>query len=438
MAYAAIQKAKELSKTAPEHERDYVAALATRYSDDPKADKKKLAAAYATAMKTLHASYPDDLNAATLYAESLMNLNPWELWMRDGKPNVDTLEILRVLEGVLRRNPDHTGANHYYIHAIEASPNPERGLAAADRLGKLAPGAGHLVHMPAHIYARVGDHAASARANQDAAAVDKAYIEKFKIRGVYPMMYYSHNLHFLAVAHAMQGRYGDAKKAADQLSAHIGPHVHDMPMLEFFLPTSMLVQVRFQRWDEILVLKSPDVNKRIMRSIWHFARGSAYIAQLKRKEAETELAACVTVNQEIPAEQGFGDRNKARHVLSIPENLLKARIALEVGKDANAAIALLEVAVKAEDELNYIEPADWHLPCREVLGAIQFREKRFADAEKTFRADLVHNPRNPRSLFGLMETLKAQGKSFAARMVEHEFRVAWMNADQKTLALDRY
>ncbi len=434
-AHASIQNAKELAKNAPDHERAYIDALALRYSTDPKADKKQLAAKYAAGMKALHLSNPDDLDAATLYAESLMNLNPWELWRRDSTPNVDTVQILAVLEGVLRRNPDHTGANHYYIHAIEASPHPERGLAAADRLGKLAPAAGHLVHMPSHIYARVGDHAASARANQDAAAVDRQYIEKFQVRGVYPMMYYNHNLHFLAVSHLMQGRYADAKKAADQLAAHVGPHVHDMPMLEFFLPTPTLVQLRFQRWNEILASPAPDAKQRITRSIWHFARGSAYAGRGEVKSAEKELAEFEKVQQVIPADAPYGDRNRARQILAIPNVILKARIALG-RKDSAAAIALLENAVAAEDELNYIEPADWYLPCREVLGAVLLREKRFRDAEKTFRADLKRARRNPRSLFGLMEALTAQGKIHAALMVEQEFRSAWKNADEKVLALD--
>src|SRR5262249_48473294 len=202
-AYAALQTARELAKEASVAERDYIDALAKRYAADPKkADKQKLRNAYKEAMAALAKKYPDDLDAATLYAESSMNLRPWKLWALDGKPAEGTIEILDVLEGVLRRNPSHTGACHYYIHAIEASPYPERGLAVADRLGELAPAAGHLVHMPSHIYIRVGDFAAAVRANEKAAAADRAYLEKSKAQGIYPMMYYSHNLHFLAVANA--------------------------------------------------------------------------------------------------------------------------------------------------------------------------------------------------------------------------------------------
>jgi tetratricopeptide (TPR) repeat protein len=246
-AYASIQKALSLSKEVPQHERAYIEALARRYSADPKsADKTKLANAYTEAMRDLHKQYPDDLDAATLFAESAMNLRPWELWSKDGKPAPGTTEIVAVLESVLRRNPHHPGANHYLIHTLEASPEPERALAAADRLRNLAPRAGHLVHMPSHIYIRVGDFEAAALANEKAAAVDHAYITKHGIKGVYSMLYYNHNLHFLAVAHSMQGRYGDAAGAAEKLASHVAPDVGGMPMLEAFLPTPTLVQVRFQ------------------------------------------------------------------------------------------------------------------------------------------------------------------------------------------------
>lgn len=437
-AYASLQKAVELSKDAPEPEGDYVKALAKRYAADPKnADKKKLALAYKEAMGELAKKYPDDLDAATLYAESAMNLRPWELWSNDGKPAEGTEEILAVLESVLRRNPDHTGANHYYIHAIEASPFPERGLAAAQRLETLAPAAGHLVHMPSHIYIRVGDFDRAARANEKAAAVDHAYIEKYKVQGVYPMMYYNHNLHFLAVAHAMQGRFADAKKAADRLAHHVGPHVKDMPMLEFFLPTPILIQVRFARWDDILELPEPDVKLPITRALRHFARGTAFTFRDKLPEAEKELAALRDLRKSIPEDTPYGDRNKAPKVLVIPENILAARIAA-AGKDAKSARDHLEKAIAAEDALNYIEPADWYLPVRETLGALLLQTGDPAAAEKVFRADLEKNRRNPRALFGLMESLKAQGKTYAAGMVRQEFETAWRNAQDKNLRLEEF
>ncbi len=435
-AYAAIKKAQELARAAPEAEQAYIAALAKRYAADPKtADKKKLALAYKEAMGELARNYLDDLDAATLYAESAMNLRPWELWTHDGKPADGTAEILTVLEGVLRRQPNHMGACHYYIHAIEASPFAERALAVADRLGGLAPAAGHLVHMPSHIYIRLGDFAAAVRANEKAAAADRAYLEKSRAQGIYPMMYYSHNLHFLAVANAMQGRYTDAKKAAEQLAAHVGPHVSDMPMLEFFLPTPMLIQAHFHRWDDILASPAPDAKLRITRALWHFARGLALAAHDKTAEAQAELDALRKIHQAMPEDLGYGSRNLARKVLVIPSSVLKARLDT-AQKDTRSAIENLQTAIASNDSLNYIEPADWHIPPREALGALYLRTGEPALAEKVFRADLEKNPRNPRSLFGLMESLKAQGNVAAAQFVQQEFQEAWRNAEVRELRLE--
>jgi hypothetical protein len=428
-AYTSIQKALELSTDAAEHEKAYIAALAKRYAADPKkADKKQMARDYKQAMGELSKRYPDDLDAATLYAESAMNLRPWDLWGKDGKPAEGTEEILQVLESVLRRDLEHTGANHYYIHAIEASPFPERGLAMAHRLGDLAPAAGHLVHMPAHIYSRVGDFAASARVNEQAAAADLAYITKFEVKGVYPMMYYNHNLHFLAVAHAMQGRAADARKAANKLAEHVGPAVGEMPMLEFFLPTPILVQVRFQQWDDVLANPAPDAKLTIVKSIWHYARGLAFIAKGKPEDAQKELAALQDLHKAMPADLKHGNLNLAKPVISIPVAILEAKLAL-VGKDSKTAIELFKKAIETEDGLNYIEPADWHSPVREILGATYLALGQHEAAEATFRDDLVRNSRNPRSLFGLAECLAAQGKMHAAQNVRQQFEAAWRHAD---------
>jgi tetratricopeptide (TPR) repeat protein len=434
-AYKSIQKALELSTDAPEHEKAYIAALAKRYSADPKkSDKKQLARDYKQAMGELSKSYPDDLDAATLYAESAMNLRPWDLWGKDGKPAEGTEEILQVLESVLRRDPEHTGANHYYIHAIEASPFPERGLPMANRLGDLAPAAGHLVHMPAHIYSRVGDFAASARVNEKAAGADLAYITKFEVKGVYPMMYYNHNLHFLAVAHAMQGRAADARKAANMLAEHVGPAVGEMPMLEFFLPTPILVQVRFGQWDDILANPAPDAKLTIVKSIWHYARGLAFLAKSKTEDARKELAALQELHKAMPADLKHGNLNLAKPVISIALAIFEAKLAL-AGKDSKTAIELLKKAIETEDGLNYIEPADWHSPVREILGAAYLALGDHAAAEATFRADLMRNSRNPRSLFGLAECLTAQGKSYEAQNVRRQFERAWRHADGTKLSV---
>ncbi len=426
-AYEGVQKALALSANAPEQERAYIEALAKRYSIDPKADLKKLAVDYKNVMGELVKRYPDDLDAATLYAESMMDLRPWQLWNKDGTPAEGTEEIVAVLESVLKRNPNHIGANHYYIHTVEASQHPERALPSAERLKTLAPAAGHLVHMPAHIYMRTGDYKSAAQRNKVAAEVDQAYIKSSGVQGVYPLMYYSHNLHFLAVAYAMEGRFSDAKKAADQLEAHVGSHVKGMPMLEFFMPTSTLILVRFQRWDDILKSPKPDPNMTVTNAMWHFARGMAYAATGKVKGAESERKLFIAAEKTVPAGATW-DLNSASSVLKIAELVLDARIALAKG-DNKSAIELLKKAVEAEDALNYAEPAGWYIPARETLGSVLMLNGNYVEAEKVFRVDLDKNPRSGRSLFGLLKSLKAQGKNYDAQLVQKEFEVAWKNAD---------
>lgn len=434
-AYDALQKALRLAEGAPEAERDYVQALAARYAADPKADGKQLLRAYAEAMRRLAARYPDDPDAATLYAESLMNLRPWKLWSPDGKPAEGTEEIVRVLEGVLRRYPDHPGANHYYIHAVEASPHPERALPSAARLATLAPAAGHLVHMPGHVYMRVGDYEAAARANEQAIAADQAYLQRSGAQGVYPLMYFSHNIHFLAIARVFQGRFADAKQAADRLAAHVGPHVKDMPMLEGFLPTPTLVLVRFRRWDDVLASPRPDAKLRTTTAFWHFARGLAYAAQGQLGDAVQEQKAFRAARDTVPAEAMYSDWNTARSVLDVADAVLGARLALARG-DRPAAIGLLQQAVAAEDALHYGEPPDWILPVREMLGSVLLQAGDAAAAEQVFRADLERKRRNGRSLFGLAASLRAQKKEHAARLVQQEFQQAWKHADPQPLRLE--
>jgi hypothetical protein len=426
-AHEAAQKALSLAAGASERERAYIEAVARRYTADPKADPQKLALAYNQAMGELTRRYPDDLDAATLYAESKMNLRPWALYSADGTPAEGTEEIVATLEAVLKRNPDHPGANHYYIHAVEASLYPERATPSALRLASLAPAAGHLVHMPAHIWIRIGEYAAAARSNKAAAAVDAAYIKKSGVQGIYPQMYYSHNLHFLAVAHGMQGRFADARKAADQLVEHVGPHVKNAPPLEMFMPTSTLILTRFGRWDDILNSPAPAATMPTTRALWHFARCLAYTAKGNRQSAEAERRAFLAVAAKLPADAAWGN-SSARTVLQVAENSLDARIALARG-DRQSAIASFRKAAAAEDALRYNEPPDWYLPVRESLGAALLLNGESAEAERVFRENLKKYPRDGRSLLGLRESLKAQGKSDAARLIQQEFQAAWQQAD---------
>jgi pimeloyl-ACP methyl ester carboxylesterase/tetratricopeptide (TPR) repeat protein len=428
-AYSSLQKAVALAPKASEHDRAYINALAKRYSADISADQRKLALDYKNAMGELARNYPDDLDAATLYAESMMNLNPWKLWTLDGKPAEGTLEIVSVLEGVMRRNPNHSGANHYYIHAVEASTTAERALASANRLGKIAPKAGHLVHMPSHIYIRTGDYYEAARANVDAIAADREYMAKSGNKGLYPMMYYNHNVHFLAAASAMKGRYADSIKSARELEDNVNPVVKAMPMLEMFLPYSLTSLTRFGKWEEILKEPKPDPSLKIVTAFWHFARGSAYAASKQTANAEAELAALRAVDKTMTDEVRLFN-NAAADVMKIAEFELEGKIALTRG-EKQKAYDLLNKAVAAEDATQYAEPADWDLPVREVLGGALLANGDYAAAEKVFRAEILRQPRNGRALFGLAESLRKQGKEGAAKSVQSEFEKAWQYADTK-------
>ena len=428
-AYNNLQKAIALAPKASEHDRAYINALSKRYSSDIQADKRKLEVDYTNAMRELAKAYPDDLDAATLYAESMMNLRPWKLWTLDGKPEEGTLEIVATLEGVLRRNPNHSGANHYYIHAVEASTNAERALPSADRLGKVAPKAGHLVHMPSHIYIRTGDYYQAAKANVDAIAVDKEYITKSGNNGLYPAMYYNHNVHFLAAASAMNGRYADSIKSARDLEANVKPVIKAMPMLEMFLPYPVVTMTRFGKWDEILKEPKPDPSLKIVTAFWHYARGSAYAAAKDTAKAEAELAALRAVNKTMTEEVRLFN-NAAADVTKVGELALEGKIALARG-NKQAGIDLLNRAIAAEDATYYAEPADWDLPVREVLGGVLLAQGDHAGAEKVFRDEILRRPRNGRALFGLAESLRKQGKEGAAKSVEGEFEKAWQHADTK-------
>ncbi|MBN3940624.1 hypothetical protein [Nostoc sp. NMS9] len=422
-AYQAVQQALALSTQASTQERDYITALAKRYSQDADADLYQLALYYAKAMGNLVKRYPDDLDAATLYAESLMDLHPWQHWTKDGKPQPDTEKIVAVLESVLKRNPNHAGANHYYIHAVEASPSPERALVSAKRLGTLAPAAGHLVHMPSHIYFRVGDYQGAMQANEQAIAQDDIYIKKYQVQGTYPMMYYNHNVHFLMVASSMAGRYEDALKSADKLVANataIDPYA---PMLEGFLGSKMLIQTRFSNWDAILKTPAPEAKLPTTTALWHFARGMASAATGKLEDAASESRALLAAKQGISTKATIGF-SPASSILDIASKVLDAKIARE-NHDYESAIQLLEKAVVAEDSLKYMEPPDWYFPTRESLGAVLLAKGDYREAEKVFRADLKKYPHNGRSLFGLQASLQALGKDEAAQVVKAELETAW-------------
>ncbi len=432
-AYDAAQKALALAKDKPEAERAYIGALARRYSLDPKSDLKKLAVNYKDAMAELSKKYPDDLDAATLYAESMMDLRPWQLWSADGKPAEGTEEIVEVLESVLRRNPNHPGAIHYYIHAVEASPHTERALRYAPKLPQLMPMAGHLVHMPAHIYERVGDYPAAARSNAEAAAADEAYFKATGVQGLYSM-YYAHNLDFLAVANSMQGRYRDALDASNKLVDFTRPMAKGMPMFEPFLTKSILMWERFHQWDEIMKQAQPDAAQPSILAVWHWARGAAFAGRGDIASAEAEQRAFLQAEKSVPA-SSMASLNPTNKILLIAQDVLDARIA-EAKHDYQKALDSFSKGIKDEDSLAYDEPPQWFHPVRESMGGYLLRRGNYVDAEMMFRADLERNKRSGRSLFGLMESLKAQKKNAAAVLAQREFETAWKNADTKLTIAD--
>jgi tetratricopeptide (TPR) repeat protein len=435
-AHDAVQKAVDLSADASSSDQVYIQALAKRFPADPDSDLKKAAEDYRDAMRQVVSEFPDDLDAATLFAEAGMNLHPWGLWHVDGTPEAGTEEIVSTLESVIKRDPNHLGAIHYYIHAVEASPNPERALAGANKLAMLAPGAGHIVHMPAHVYIRTGDYEAAVKTNEQAAIVDRAYIKATGVQGIYPMMYYSHNLHFIAMCSAMNGNYAESRKNADLLAGNVGPHVKDMPPLEGFMTIPAAVELRFHHWNEILKMPQPDPAMKTATVFWHFARGMALAGTGKVTDAEAEYKIVSDAEAATPPDVIFQMpiNNKAKDIMKIAKDVLGAKIAV-AKKDNNSAIAMLRDAVTIQDTLKYGEPPDWFFPVREALGATLLMNGDSTGAEKVFRDDLERNLRNPRSLWGLRQALLQQKRGYDAGFVQKQFEASWKGGAQ-ALKLD--
>jgi len=433
-AYEALQKALSLAPHVSEPERAYIEALAKRHSSVPDADRKALDLAYANAMREVSRRYPDDLDAATLFAEALMNLRPWDLWTHNGQPQPGTLEIISTLEAVLQRNPNHPGAIHYYIHAVEASPQPERAVPFADRLAKLMPGAGHLVHMPSHIYIRVGRYQDAAESNVRAAAIDADYIEKYDIKGVYRMMYYPHNLHFLWAASCMEGRSAEALRAARELAAKVPAEMAlQMPAVEFFMPTPLFAMVRFGKWEEILKEPAPPVDLQYTTGMWHYARGLALAATGQLDEAASEQAKVAAVAANMPPERIVDVNIPAGALLRLAANALAGEIAARRGQ-IDDAVRYLEEAIRIQDGLPYTEPPPWYYPVRQSLGAVLLATGRAAEAEVVYREDLQRNPENGWSLYGLAQSLRARKAEQEAAVIEERFKKAWARADVKLIA----
>lgn len=432
-AYEAIQKAVALAPNASEAERAYIDAIAKRHVADPNADRKALDTAFADAMREVVKRYPDDLDAATLFAESMMNLRPWGLWTHDGQPQPGTEDIVSTLESVLKRDPNHPGAIHYYIHAVEASNQPERAEPYADRLGQLVPGAGHLVHMPSHIYIRTGRYHDAAEVNAKAAAVDAAYIEKYDIQGPYRMMYYPHNIHFFWASATLGGRSKEALQAARDFSSKLPAEmVRQMPMVEGFFPTYLFALVRFGKWQEILKQSAPPADLKYSTGMWHYARGWAFAATKQFDKASAEHAKLAEIAAATPADMRIM-MNSGAALLNLASHVLAGEIAAKRGH-YDEAVRLLEAAVGMQDNLGYEEPPAWYYPVRQSLGAALLKAGRAEDAEAVYREDLRRNPENGWSLYGLTKSLQMQKKKDDAAATEKRFRKAWAKADVKLTA----
>ena len=437
-AYETIQKSVALKSTASEREQAYIDALAKRYSGEKKPNRSALDRAYAAAMRELHDRYPDDLDAATLYAEAEMNLRPWNYWTRDMQPYPETAQILGVLESVMARNPNHPGAIHLYIHSVEYA-RPELAEAGAERLRKLAPGAGHLVHMPSHIFRRIGRYEDASKSNEDAAAADEDYITQCRAQGVYPLAYYPHNIHFLWDSATMEGRSHVAIEAARKAAASIPADAwRDVPLLHQFLVTPLFAYTRFGEWDSVLNEPRPPEDSLFWTGVWYYARGLAYTATGNLDEATRELNRLreIAGYDFLEGYRVTFSRNGAKAILDIATEVLAGELYAKRG-DYDNAIARLHRAVLLEDNLIYNEPPDWHVPVRQSLGAVLLSAGRAAEAEAIYWQDLDRNRENGWSLFGLMQSLRAQGKAEQAAAVEKRFRKAWKRSNV-TLTASRF
>jgi tetratricopeptide (TPR) repeat protein len=429
-AHDAVARARALKPGASPEERALIDAVAERYGADG-ASSIASDQAYANAMRTVAHKYPDDFDVQTLFAESLMDLHGSGLWNLDGKPGPDTLEIVTTLEAVLKKDPNHIGANHYYIHAVEASPDPARAMASADRLGALAPGAGHLVHMPSHIYIRTGRFHEASEANASAIKADEAFFAKSKEGGDYPLVYYTHNIHFLCYAQMIEGRQHDALATARLLESKMPlDAVRAMPMAEDLVSMPYVVETRFGLWDTILKEPAPPKDLPFTDAMWHYARALAFSAKANRSQAAREQKQLEAIAAAIPPDRPLGSSNHAKDVARLAVAVLAGELAAARGDHRDAAAKLTD-AVRMQAALGYEEPPIWYFPVRESLGAQLLAMGRTQEAEGVYREDLRINPGNPRSLYGLAQCLSAQGKTAEAAKAREQFRKAWRFADSE-------
>lgn len=429
-AFELVTKAQSLLSTISPRERVLILALGKRYTGIPE-DRIANDRTYAAAMRLAYEQYPDDQDIAMLYVESMMNLRPWDYWMPDGQPYPGTAEIVTITENILKNNPKHPGALHLYIHLIEPTRTPERAEVAADTLLTLMPDAGHMVHMPSHIYQRVGRYADSMRSNQLAIAADENYMAQCHAQGIYPMGYYPHNIHFLWFAATLDGQSQPAINAARKAASKVSDAtLTAFPSMAIFRILPYWALTRFEKWQTMLEEPPPPEENVFLTGSWHYARGLAFIATNQLQQAELALK---SLHNTLAVEDPNWDAplfspNTARSVLTIGPEVLAGEIAAAKGK-FDEAIAHLDRAVRLEDGLIYTEPAEWHFPPRLALGAVLLEAGRPAEAETVYWEDLRRNPNNGWALYGLSQALRAQSKHDLAKLIEDRFRLAWERSD---------
>lgn len=432
-AWEALQQALGRIDHANRRDRAYIDALAQRYRAEAGEDRKGLDQAYADAMREVARAYPDDTDAGTLFAEALLDTMPWDYWTKDLQPKPATREALTALREVLRRDPDHPGANHFFIHAVEAGPEPEVGLPSADRLAHLVPGAGHLVHMPCHIYARVGQYHEATLANERAVRADQSYLSQCRAQGFYPGLYYPHNIHFLWFTLGLEGRSEASIGAAVRVAAYAADNVcgpATVAEAPRFRHLPLLAQLRFGHWDDVLRAALPDGASELVmdRALFHYARGLAWLARGRVEQAEAEKAEFDRLAAGPELAKLESAYFPALKLADVAAGVLAGKLAGARG-DPEGMIRELEAAVEAQDAIPYMEPPYWYYPVRQSLGAALIKTGRPAYAEAVFREDLKRLPRNGWGLFGLAESLRRQGKAAEAASVDQEFEKAWSRAD---------
>ncbi|SMO54761.1 tetratricopeptide repeat protein [Solitalea koreensis] len=435
VVYENVQKAVDLKDKATVREQSYIMALSKRYIQNPPEDRTQLDQAYSDAMKEVAKIYPNDLDAATLYAESLMDLHPWDYWTKEGQPKPWAPEIVAQIENVLSKDINHVGANHLYIHAVEASYDPARAIPAADRLLTMLPGAGHLVHMPSHVYIRTGRYHDGSNANEAAIKADEKYFELCKTQGAYPLAYYPHNIHFLVASSTFEGRSQTALKASRLLAEKVDKTMLNDPIftqaLQSFYHMPILTMTRFGLWDDVLKEPMPEDTLKYSVGTFRYARGIAYVRKNQMEMAIKELNELddVLVDGKLKEFKIFF-KNDAQTVLEIARNVLSGEIEARKG-NYSKAISDLKKAVELEDALTYQEPADWHQPVREVLGAVLIEAGKFTDAANAYHEDLKMYPENGWALYGLYLAEQKQGKKTEAAKTLTRYHKAFERADIK-------